>query len=200
MLDDTAVTFIGGGTMGEAMIKGLLSRELIEPSRITASEPRPARREYLASQYGIHVTDDNVSAAAQADVVVLAVKPQVYKKVAAVLRGKVPPDALVLSIIAGTRVASLEEGLIHSAIARAMPNMPAQIGQGITVWTTTPDVSDVQRKQAQTILGALGDEIWVEDEVYLDMATALSGTGPAYVFLFMEAMIDAGVHMGFPAT
>ena len=197
MLRDSAMTFVGGGTMGEAMIKGLLDRRLIEPALITASDPAPERRTHLSAQYGVHVTDDNVEAVSRAKVIVLSIKPQVYKKVAAELRGKIPADALVLSIIAGTRISALRKGLAHQAIARAMPNTPAQIGQGITVWTTTPEVSEAQRAQAQTILGALGDEIWMDDEGYLDMATALSGTGPGYVFLFMEAMIDAGVHMGF---
>ncbi len=197
MLRDATMTFVGGGTMGEAMIKGLLNQKLIEPSRITASDPMPERRDLLKREYGVHVTSDNVEAVSQAEIVVLAVKPQVFKKVAAELHGKIPPDALVLSIIAGTRISALQKGLAHRAIARAMPNTPAQIGQGITVWTTTPEVSETQRAQAQTILSALGEEIWMDDEGYLDMATALSGTGPAYVFLFMEALIDAGVHMGF---
>jgi pyrroline-5-carboxylate reductase len=118
------------------------------------------------------------------------------KKGAAELHGRILTDALVLSIIAGARIVALQRGLGHRAIARAMPNTPAQIGQGITVWTTTSEVSEPQREQAQVILSALGEEIWMEDEGYLDMATALSGTGPAYVFMFMEALIDAGVHMG----
>jgi pyrroline-5-carboxylate reductase len=94
-------------------------------------------------------------------------------------------------------IRKLADGLAHAAVVRAMPNTPAQIGQGITVWTATPEVSSLQKQQAQAILGSLGDEIFFGEEEYLDMATALSGTGPAYVFMFMEAMIDAGVHMGF---
>lgn len=107
------------------------------------------------------------------------------------------PEGLVLSIVAGARIGAMAAGLDHQAIVRAMPNTPAQIGEGMSVWTATAAVSEEQRRQAQSILQALGEEIYVEDEDYLDMATALSGTGPAYVFLFMEAMIDAGVHLGF---
>jgi pyrroline-5-carboxylate reductase len=197
VLNNTRLAFIGGGHMGEAMIKGLLHQRLIEPSCIVASDPKPERCTVLAAQYGVNTTSDNAEAASRAHVVVLSIKPQVLRKVMAELHGRLSPDALVLSIIAGARIAALKRGLGHSAIARAMPNMPAQIGQGISVWTTTPEVSELQREQARLILRALGEEIWMEDEEYLDMATALSGTGPGYVFLFMEAMIDAGVHLGF---
>jgi pyrroline-5-carboxylate reductase len=102
-----------------------------------------------------------------------------------------------LSIIAGAPLQLLADGMAHASFVRAMPNTPGQIGQGITVWTASQEVNPTHLNQARTILGALGEEVFVEDEDYLDMATALSGTGPAYVFLFMEAMIDAGVHLGF---
>jgi pyrroline-5-carboxylate reductase len=104
----------------------------------------------------------------------------------------------VLSIVAGASIRKLAAGLKHRAIVRSMPNTPGQIGEGITVWTASHETSDKQRAAADRILGALGRNVFVEDESYLDMATALSGTGPAYVFLFMEALIDAGVHLGFP--
>jgi pyrroline-5-carboxylate reductase len=107
-------------------------------------------------------------------------------------------DALVLSIIAGANIKKISTGLKHKAVVRSMPNTPGQIGEGITVWTASREVTGEQQKMARAVLGALGQEVFVEDESYLDMATALSGTGPAYVFLFTEALIDAGVHMGFP--
>jgi pyrroline-5-carboxylate reductase len=141
---------------------------------------------------------DNAAAVRAADVVVLSVKPQRLDKVLAGLRGALRPEALALSIVAGASIAKLSHGLQHGVIVRSMPNTPAQIGEGITVWTAAPEVSAEQRAMARQILLALGQEIFVEEENYLDMATALSGTGPAYVFLFMEAMVDAGVHMGFP--
>jgi pyrroline-5-carboxylate reductase len=103
-----------------------------------------------------------------------------------------------LSIVAGAKISAIGQGLDHKAIVRSMPNTPAQIGEGITVWTASEAVSEEQLEHARTILTALGEEIYVDDEDYLDMATALSGTGPAYVFLFLEAMVDAGVHLGFP--
>ena len=127
----------------------------------------------------------------------LSVKPQRLTEVMKGLKG-IRPDALVLSIIAGASMKKISAGLKHKSIVRSMPNTPGQIGEGITVWAASKEVSEEQRGLAQTILGALGAEVYVEDESYLDMATALSGSGPAYVFLFTEALIDAGVHMGFP--
>ena len=133
----------------------------------------------------------------EADVVVLSVKPQRLSDVMKGLKG-IRSDALVLSIIAGATMKKIGTGLKHKAIVRSMPNTPGQIGEGITVWAASKDVSDEQQKMARSILSAMGEEVFVEDESYLDMATALSGSGPAYVFLFTEALIDAGVHMGFP--
>jgi pyrroline-5-carboxylate reductase len=131
-------------------------------------------------------------------VVVLSIKPQAVPHVLPELNGKIPAHALVLSIVAGVRAQALIDGLAHPAVVRSMPNTPAQIGQGMTVWTASGAVTAAQREQSCAILGALGPEVFVEEEDYLDMATALSGTGPAYAFLFMEAMVDAGVHLGFP--
>lgn len=198
MLFDSHVAFIGGGVMGEAMIKSLLRSGALRPEQITLSEPNTDRRGLVSDQYHVHACADNASCARHADVVVLAVKPQVMDRVLEDLRGAVRPNALIFSIAAGISIDTLREGLGgHAYIVRVMPNTPAQIGQGISVWTCTNAVTDAQREQAIQILKAMGDEVFVEDEQYLDMATALSGTGPAYVFLFMEALIDAGVHMGF---
>lgn len=189
--------FIGPGVMAEAMIVGLLNKKLAAPKNILAAGPRPERGEELQRKYGIRTTTDNAAAARAADVIVLSVKPQRLSEVMRGIKG-IPPDGLVLSIVAGAPIEKIRSGLKHKPIVRSMPNTPGQIGQGITVWTASKEVTDEQRGLARTILSALGDEIFVEDENYLDMATALSGSGPAYVFLFMEALIDAGVHMGFP--
>jgi pyrroline-5-carboxylate reductase len=129
---------------------------------------------------------------------VLSVKPQRLNRVLTGLRDAIQPSTLVLSIVAGASIEKISTGLRHDLIVRSMPNTPAQIGEGITVWTASPKVSLDQQEMARRILEALGQEIFVEEENYLDMATALSGTGPAYVFLFMVAMVDAGVHLGFP--
>ena len=191
------IAFIGSGVMAEAMIAGLLRKELSGPEDITASGPREDRAQELQKKYGIKSTTDNTSATSGADVVVLSVKPQRLSDVMKGLKG-IRSDALVLSIIAGANMKKIGSGLKHKAVVRSMPNTPGQIGEGITVWTSSKDVTDEQQEMARAILGALGEEVYVEDESYLDMATALSGSGPAYVFLFTEALIDAGVHMGFP--
>jgi pyrroline-5-carboxylate reductase len=197
MLSELQLSFIGSGQMAEAMIRGLLARHLLPPHQIWASGPRSERADELRSRFGIHATTDNCAVARDADVVILGVKPQILPHVEPELRSVIRPDALVVSIIAGARLVSIGRGLGHQALVRAMPNTPARIGEGMTVWTATPEVNEAQRAQACAILAALGEEIYVEDESYLDMATALSGTGPAYIFLVMEALIDAGVHLGF---
>ena len=191
------ITFIGPGVMAEAMIAGLLRKKLAQPENIIISGPREERSELLHKKYGIKTTTDNALAASQADVVILSVKPQRLSEVMKGLKG-IQSEALVLSIIAGANIKKISTGLKHKAIVRSMPNTPGQIGEGITVWASSKEVTGEQQETARAILGALGDEVFVEDESYLDMATALSGSGPAYVFLFTEALIDAGVHMGFP--
>lgn len=197
MLNSTRLAFIGSGVMAEAMIKGILQQKLLTPERIIASGPREEHGQELQERYHIRSTTSNQEAAANADIVVLSVKPQVLPRVLKELHGCIQPEALVLSIVAGARIATIQHGLSHDAVVRSMPNTPAQVGAGMTVWTASEQVNPEQRAEAQSILAALGEELYVEDEEYLDMATALSGTGPAYVFLFMEALIDAGVHLGF---
>ncbi|HZW02438.1 MAG TPA: pyrroline-5-carboxylate reductase [Anaerolineaceae bacterium] len=192
------ISMIGPGVMAEAFIAGFLRQKVTPAERIRVSGPNAARLQELQEKYSIVPYTDNRTSVQDADIVVLAVKPQRLEKVLEGLNGGIPREALVLSIVAGATIQQISSGLDHPCVVRSMPNTPAQIGEGITVWTGSPDVSTDQREQARRILTALGDEIYVEEEHYLDMATALSGTGPAYVFLFMEAMIDAGVHLGFP--
>ena len=197
MLADKQVAFIGGGVMGEAMIKGLLRQELVTPAQVTVSDPLPERCHALAERYGINITSVNLDAASGSDVVVLSIKPQIMLMVLPELAGEVKPEGVVISIAAGIPLQAIIDALRHTSVVRAMPNTPGQIAEGITVWKATDGVSGEQLQQAQAVLGALGETVQVDDERYLDMATALSGTGPAYVLLVMEAMIDAGVHLGF---
>jgi pyrroline-5-carboxylate reductase len=198
MLKDERIAVVGAGMMGEAMIRGILANHLVACEQIIASDPRVERGEELQKACGIRTTTDNLAAIKDAGVVLLSVKPQIMPHIYHGLKGRIPGQALVLSIVAGARLGDLEHGLMHPNIVRAMPNTPAQIGEGMTVWIASPEVSDAQREHARAILGALGEQVAVEEEDFLDMATALSGTGPAYVFLFMEALVDAGVHLGFP--
>lgn len=194
------LAFVGAGVMAESMLAGLLARRLVAPAQIAGSHPRAHRREELSAKYGVEVFESNREAAAAAGaggIVILAVKPQKLVGVLKDLRDAVPADALVVSIVAGARVESIAGELSHPAVVRAMPNTPAQVGEGMTVWTATPQVSELRAGQVGAMLGALGREMRVEEERQIDMATALSATGPTYVFLVMEALIDAGVHLGF---
>ena len=190
--------FVGGGTMAEAMMAGVLKNGVASPADIIASDVLEARRDYLRSAHGVTAVADNAEALQGADLVVLAVKPQTLPEVLTGLRGKVSPGQAVLSIVAGASIKSIVKGLQHEAVVRAMPNTPGQIGAGVTVWTATPKVRSEQRKAVGRLLAALGVEIAVPDEKLIDMATALSASGPAYVFLFIESLIDAGVYLGMP--
>ena len=190
------IAFIGGGVMGEAILRRLLSKGLAMPDKLRVAEIVPARRSFLAQQYQVTCTESSNTAATDAETVVIAVKPQNIGEALVELRGGLNPTQLVLSIVAGATLRTLTSSLAHGAVVRVMPNTPAQIGQGISVWTATPPVTEGQKATARSILSAMGEEIYVEEERYLDMATALSGSGPAYAFLVIEALIDAGVHIG----
>jgi pyrroline-5-carboxylate reductase len=210
----THLSFVGVGAMAEAMVAGLLRRGLVSPGQITGSHPRAARREELRARYGVAVTESNRDAATirragdeggpeaagappARSVVVLAVKPQRLGGVLHELSGALAPEQLVLSIVAGARIETIAGGLRHDAVVRAMPNTPAQVGEGMTAWTSSPEVTEEQTEEVRAMLGALGREMRVESENMIDMATALSATGPTYIFMMMEALVDAGVHMGF---
>ena len=197
-LGDTSLAVIGAGAMGEAILAGLVDRRLVDPARVVASHPRAERREALAATHGVSVTADNGAAALDADVILLAVKPQMLPGVMAELSGRLRPQQLVVSVIAGASTRALGEGLAHPAVVRSMPNTPSQIGQGVTVWYATPSVAEPGRALVRAMLGALGREFEVHDERLVAMATAVSGTGPTFIFLFIEAMTDAAVHLGFP--
>ncbi|HYJ46569.1 MAG TPA: pyrroline-5-carboxylate reductase [Pyrinomonadaceae bacterium] len=209
-LAKTQLSFVGCGVMAEAILAGLLRRKLVTPEQVTGSHPRAARREELRASYGVHIFEDNREAATHrqagdgapgtelsGSIVILAVKPQRLGSVLNELKGALQQDQLVLSIVAGARLEMIAEELLHPMVVRAMPNTPAQIGQGMTAWTATPEVSEEQQTQVRAMLAALGQEMHVESERMIDMATALSATGPTYIFLVMEALTDAGVHMGF---
>ncbi len=191
------IATVGSGVMAEAIVAGLLRGQLVEPAQIVASHPRPERREELAAQHGIRVVSSNVEAVHGADVILLAIKPQMLKRVGAELRPFLRDGQLVLSVLAGATTRALMSSLGHDQVVRSMPNTPARLGKGITVWYATPAVTADQRAQAAALLSALGAQIEVDDEKFVAMATAVSGTGPTYVFLVMEALIDAAVHLGF---
>jgi pyrroline-5-carboxylate reductase len=190
--------FIGGGVMAEAMFSRALSGKLLKAAEICVSEPIEARRDYITSTHGISSVSEGKSAITGAELVVLAVKPQQFEDVFAELKGALMPEQTVLSIMAGIPIDKLVAGLGHPHIIRVMPNTPAQIGAGMSIWTATPEVPSATKEAARGLLGQLGREWYVADEGYLDMATALSGSGPAYVFAFIEALTAAGVAIGMP--
>ena len=192
------VGIIGAGVMAEAMIAGLLADRAVVPDRLLASHPRRERREALAERHGISPVAANRDALVDGDVIVLAVKPQMLARVMRDLRGRLDPAQVVVSIVAGATIRSLTAGLGHEAVVRAMPNTPSQIRRGMTVWAASDSCTARQKELARAVLRAIGDERLVEDESFVAMATALSGTGPTYLFAVMEALIDAGVHLGFP--
>jgi pyrroline-5-carboxylate reductase len=189
---------VGTGVMAEAILAGLLGNELLEASHIVCSHPRPERRELLEKQYGVATTADNAAAVKDADIVLLAVKPQMLAEVMPELRGKLEANQLLISVIAGASTRALGEGLAHPALVRCMPNTPAQIGRGVTVWYATDSVDQHGKARTRAMLSALGREFEVHNERQVAMATAVSGTGPTYIFLFIEALTDAAVHLGFP--
>jgi len=196
-LQGKKVALIGSGNMAGAMIGALLRKNELTPDQISASDPSPEQQKIIKDKFGISVTGDNREAVKSADLVILSVKPQVLPAVMSELKGKIPTGSLVFSIVAGMPIATIQRGLSHKAVIRSMPNTPAQISAGMTVWTGSDDVSESQRAEARVILEAMGKELYVELEDSLNMATAVSGTGPTYVFLLAEALIDAAVHLGF---
>ena len=199
--EKTSLSFIGCGVMGESMVAGLLREEIVSPSQIAASHPRADRRAELETKHGIKVFADNAAAASafpdSESVVILCVKPQRFRSVLKDLAGSIKPNQLVISIVAGAGIEAISETLNNHLVVRAMPNTPSQIGAGMTAWTCSPDVDEGHKEQVKIMLSALGKEIFVETENMIDMATSLSATGPTYIFMVMEAMTDAGVHLGF---
>ncbi len=198
MLKETSLGFVGSGKMAEAMIKGVVDGGVVVPNRIVATGPRAERGRQLENTYGIITSTDNLQVL-EADIIVLSVKPQMWPRVVSQLRGQVSKKTLLISIMAGVSLMHISKKLGYDGpTIRAMPNTPGAIGKGITVWCTNVSVTVSQKERAVTLLGALGTEIYVDDEKYIDMATAVSGSGPAYIFLLMETMIDAAVRCGLP--
>ena len=190
------VGLIGGGHMGEALVSGLLANGVAEAKDVTVSDIAQERRDLLASRHGVSVVSEAAEAARGAELLVLAVKPQEFSTVADGLRSTLNGSQTVLTIMAGVPIAKVSAALRHEAVARAMPNAAASVGEAMTVWTATAAVSDTGREAVARLLGALGQAVYVDEERYLDMATAVSGSGPGFAFLYLEAFIDAAVNIG----
>ncbi|MBI4288141.1 MAG: pyrroline-5-carboxylate reductase [Chloroflexi bacterium] len=192
------LAFVGGGAMGEAMLSGILGKKVASPADVVVSDVSQSILKQLKDKYGVGITGDNRVAARGADVVVLAVKPQHLAPVLAEFKGTLTASQLVLSIVAGASISALSQGSGHDRVVRVMPNIAARVGEAVSLWAAMPQVTDAQKEQARALLAAFGTEIFTTEEKYLDMATAVNGSGPGYVFLFIEAFIDAAVHIGMP--
>lgn len=191
------VGLVGCGFMGEAMLSATLGKAVVAPEDVFVAEVNDDRCAAANSRYGVRTTTDLTQVVDASELVIFAVKPQEFARTAHRVEGRFRRDQTILSIMAGVPIARIAHMLSHAAIVRVMPNTPASIGQGMSVWTATPEVDGPARECVAAILGAMGREIHVDDESYLDMATALSGSGPGFVFLLIEAFIDAGVQVGF---
>ena len=189
------IGLIGGGAMGEAIVSAVIKAKVAKPAQIKVFDISSERIEYLVANYKVATAPNPEDVVEGADFAILAVKPQDFLNAADAIAGKIG-NATAISIMAGVTTKQLMAALRNERVVRSMPNTPAQVGEGMTVWTATPQVSQDARKGVGRILGAMGKEAYVPDEKYLDMATGLSGSGPAYVFLFIEALTDAGVHIG----
>jgi pyrroline-5-carboxylate reductase len=191
------ITFIGGGNMATALISGLLQKK--DPGlSIRVADPSEEAKSRLRAEFDLVASDSAASAVKGADVIVLAVKPQVLPVVLSELCGVIEPGQLVLSIAAGATIASLSDGLgPRQAIIRSMPNTPALVGEGISGMFAGEHCRSHHKDQAERILKAAGEVIWVNNEDLMDAVTAVSGSGPAYFFLLTEAMTAAGVQLGF---
>ena len=197
-MSKTRIAFIGAGNMAASLIGGLRAKGL-EAEQIRASDPGAETRSKVAAEHGIAVFADNAEAIKDAEVVVLAVKPQAMKAVCEAIRPNLKPNQLVVSIAAGITCASMNNWLGAQPIVRCMPNTPALLRQGVSGLFATAEVSAEQRQQAEELLSAVGIALWIDEEQQLDAVTAVSGSGPAYFFLLIEAMTAAGVKLGLPA-
>jgi pyrroline-5-carboxylate reductase len=186
------VAIVGGGVMGEAILAAALERGVLAASDVVVAEVVEARRAELAERYGVQTTAVAADAIGGAEMSIISVKPQDAHSVT----GRAPASALLVSIMAGVRIATLAAEFGHDRIVRVMPNTPAAVNAGMSVWTATAQVTEEQRQSVRGLLAAIGRERYVAEEKKIDMATALSGSGPAYVFMFVEAMVEGGVLIG----
>ncbi|MDF1643424.1 MAG: pyrroline-5-carboxylate reductase [Pseudomonadales bacterium] len=197
MQQNTVITFIGSGNMAAALIGGIV-KQGFPANNIIVAGPEQPQLDSLQQQLGVRITTDNAAAVGEADLVVFAIKPQIFRPVLEDLRDAVAQrKPLLISIAAGITIAAMLEWLQQpAAIVRCMPNTPALVQHGATGMFANDQVSESQRQQAQSVMDAVGISLWLEDEAEIDAVTAVSGSGPAYFFLVMEAMEAAAIEMG----
>jgi pyrroline-5-carboxylate reductase len=189
------LAFIGGGNMARSLIGGLIAKGASGQDIIVA-DPMVAQRETLQTQYGVAVTDDNLAAARESKVVILAVKPQEMRNVTSAIATTLATDCLIVSVAAGIRASDIRRWAQGRAVVRCMPNRPALQGCGMTALFATQDVGAEARQRAEDILSAVGATLWVTEEAHMDAVTAVSGSGPAYFFLLIEMIEQTGIQLG----
>lgn len=189
------IGIIGSGAIGEAIIRAIIEKGVCKKNEVITSDIAPERREFVQKTFSVETVLDNQKVINKSDVLFIAVKPQSLNLVMNEMQDKIIKGQLLISVVGGAKLETLIKGFHHNFVVRAMPNTPARIGEGITVWTSTKETA-AYHETVRTILSTFGDELFVEDEQYIDMATAVSGSGPAYVFLFIESFMDAAVHIG----
>ena len=190
------LSVIGGGFMGEAIIDQVIARGVVQPGDVRVCEIHPARCEYLASRYKVRACPDYEPVAEFADALVLGIKPQDFPSAAERLRHRLDAQQLVVSIMAGVPMQRIGDALARHHVVRVMPNLAATVGEAFSIWTAMEEVSDQQRATVSSLLGSFGREMYTTEEKLLDVATAVSGSGPGYVMLLLEALIDGAVHIG----
>ena len=196
MAQEKRLSFVGGGVMAEAIISQVLASGVASNKDIKIGEKDDSRRRYLSKEYGTVTSAENLDIIGVSQIIVVAVKPQQIGEVLSEIKGKLESSQTIMSIAAGIQIGRIVEMSGHSNVIRVMPNTPSQIGKGVSVWANTSEVGDNNLSFADNIIAALGESVHVQEEKYLDMATAVSASGPAYVFTFLEALVDAGVHIG----
>lgn len=189
---------IGAGMMGSAIVSGIVSKSVADPKSIFISDPDTEKLQALCGRLGTNAAASNAEAVKDADAVLIAVKPQFLDDAAASFKNSIKPDALIMTIVAGVPVSYYLNTLERSHVIRIMPNTPAQVGEGVCGWFAAADVAADQKALCEQILSALGIQFEVKRESDLNLVTAVSGSGPAYVYLFIESMIDASVQLGLP--
>lgn len=190
------IGILGGGTMGEIIVRALLHKEVFRPAEIAVAELLAERRQVF-EPLEVEVVREGIDLLAGCDLLMICVKPQYAVAAMAPLRGKLQPGTLVVSIMAGVDIPFIAERLDHPLVVHSMPNLPARIGRGVTVWCAAPEVPDGARLMARMVFQAMGSEVEVEQEDQVDAATAVSGTGPAYIFYIAENLMEAALGFGF---
>jgi pyrroline-5-carboxylate reductase len=191
------IGIIGGGVMGELILSSLLDKHILNSDELWISDQSEERRNQLRDAYSIHTTEDNIALISACEVVLFCVKPQNAAQMMQQLCGRFRTGQVIVSIMAGVSIATIHRLTGHSTIVRSMPNIPARIGEGMTVWLASPDVDDTSRMIVKMIFQAFGLESRVENEDMVDAATAISGSGPAYIFYVAENLMKAAEGLGF---